>query len=155
MKNVSFILLKGNNMKNKLLLMFLLCLLLITSVLASQMPKKVDNFITIKGKTNSSYDAYGQVIFSKNKVFIFGTRLEQNKDYEIVAISGKNITCIKKVKSYPSLITYCDNSFCGYFDYSFNLNKKTSYLKNSIYYIYDYEDIDCKNKKLKNNPILK
>lgn len=131
-------------------------LLMMGSILACQMPKKVDKFISLKGNIyDQKYKPYSQVMFNKNQIYIFGVRLEQNRDYEIVAIYGKNVTCIKKVKSYPSLMAYCDNSFCGGFQYCGSLNKKTAYLKNASYYIYNAEDVDCKNKKiLKNKPIL-
>jgi hypothetical protein len=122
--------------------------------LACQMPKKIDKIINLKGNVyDKLYKPYGQVLFNKNQVYIFGTRLMQNKNYEIVAIQNKTIICIKKVESFGSLFEYCDNEFCGYFNYCGSVNKN---LKNAQYYLYNFEDVDCKNHKILKNkkPIL-
>lgn len=127
----------------------------VPGVLGCQMLKKVDTFKTMKGNVyDKEFKPYGQIMFNNNKGYIFAVRLIQDKDYMIVAMNGKNITCIKKVNSYPTLMSHCNNSYCGGFEYCFNLNSKIKYLKNSTYYLYDVKDINCTTKKIKGKPIL-
>ena len=133
---------------------------LIQEVTACEMPtKNIVKRTTLFGNVYSkTYIPFGKVyVQTSNRIFINGYRLIQNKDYEIVAIVGKNMTCIKKLTSYPSLMAYCDNSFCGYFEYCGTINKN---LKNATYSIYNAEDVNCSKKNvaqiIKNKkPILK
>jgi hypothetical protein len=142
----------------KKLILISISLLLISSIFAvCNVPKKIDIFKTMKGNIyDKEFKPYGQIIFNKNQMYISSVRLIQDKEYQIVAINGKNITCIKKIKSYPTLMSYCNNSYCGGFEYCKNLNKKNNYLKNAKYYLYNVEDVNCtSNKIIKNKPILK
>lgn len=136
----------------KIIFLILGILLLTTIVSALEPPKKFDNQFNLYGLKNSSYDTFAQIYQVKNSYYIFGERVLQHFNYEIILFySDKSIKCLKKVKSFSSLMNYCDNSMCGRFEAKVSATKKQ--LKNSKLMIVPYSDVDCKKNKFINyNP---
>lgn len=127
----------------------------VPGVLGCQMLKKPDIFKTMHGNIyDKEFKPYGQIMFKNNQMYLFSVRLIEDKNYTIVAVSGNNITCVKQITSYSTIMSTCNNSFCGGFQYCQNLNKKTNYLKTAKYYLYNSKDINCTTKKIKGKSIL-
>ncbi len=111
-------------MQNKLILT-LIIILMLGSVLACSPPKKITNVFKLNINYQKDYKNFVNILESKNKYYVYGGRLYQNKWYEIVKIfPNKTINCIKKTKSYPSILYGCDNSFCGNIEECFTLTAK-------------------------------
>jgi len=139
----------------KKLFIIIMLLLVLSNVLACSPPKKTTDKIRLIVDYNSSYTSFSNILINKNKYYVNGGRLIQNQDYELISIyPNKTINCIKKIKSYPSMMYYCDNSFCGYLEKCFTLtSKQQKILNNSKFMLVPVEDIDCnKNKFINYNP---
>lgn len=137
----------------KKIILSVIIILMLGSVLACSGPKKIINYQKLSINYQKNYKNFAIILEGKDKYFIYGGRLPQNKWYEIVKVFPNNsIYCIKKTKTYPSILYDCNNSFCGNVNDCFVLTaKQKKKLNNTKFMLVPIENVDCKKNKIINS----